>query len=80
MTNLPFNQILEKEIQEWQKFRRALRKEDQQVLVQLFEKARLHLEAGGNASRPWPFETILISMLLEQEKALGELRSKIEAL
>jgi hypothetical protein len=25
-----------------------------------------------------PFEIILISMLLEQEKALGELRSKIE--
>ena len=80
MTNLPFSQVLEQEIQEWKKFRRALRKEDQQVLDQLFEKARLHAEAGANASRPWPFETILISMLLEQEKALGELRSKIEIL
>jgi hypothetical protein len=77
-TDLTFNQILEQEIQEWNKFRRALRKEDQQVLDQLFEKARLHVEAGGSASRPWPFETILISILLEHEKALVELRSKIE--
>jgi hypothetical protein len=35
------------------------------------------VEAGEPASRPWTFETILISMLLEQEKALVELRSKI---
>ena len=77
-TDLPFNQILEQEIQEWKKFRRALRKEDQQFLDGLFEKARLHVEAGVLASRPWPFETILISILLEQEKALVELRSSIE--
>ena len=75
---LAFTQVLEKEIQEWEGFRRALRKEDQQFLDGLFEKARLHVEAGGNSSRPWPFETILISMLLEHEKALVELRSRIE--
>ncbi len=45
--DLPFNQILEQEIQEWQKFRRALRKEGQEVLDQFFEKARFHAEAGG---------------------------------
>jgi hypothetical protein len=36
--DLPFSQILEEEIQEWNKFRRALRKEDQQIFDQLFEK------------------------------------------
>jgi len=77
-TDLPFNQILEQEIQEWKKFRRALRKEDQQFLDALFEEARLHVEAGVSASRPWPFETILISILLEHEKALVELRSKLK--
>ena len=77
--DLPFTQVLEQEIQEWEKFRRALRKEDQQFLDGLFEKARLHVEAGGNSSRPWPFETILISMLLEHEKALVELRSKLKS-
>ena len=60
-TDLPFGQFLEQEIQGWQKFRRALRKEDQQFLDGLFEKARLHVEAGVNALRPWSFETILVS-------------------
>jgi hypothetical protein len=76
-SGLSFSQILEQEIQEWKKFRRALRKEDQQFLDRLFEKATLHVEAGVLASRPWPFETILISILLEHEKALAELRLKI---
>ena len=78
-TDLLFTQVLEQEIQEWERFRRALRKEDQQFLDELFEKARFHVEAGVNSSRPWPFETILISMLLEHEKALVELRSKLKA-
>ena len=77
-TVLPFSQVLQQEVQEWKKFRRALRKEDQQSLDQLFEKAALHAQAGVEASRPWPFETILISILLEHEKALVELRSKLK--
>jgi len=79
-TVLPFSRVLEQEVQEWRKFRRGLRKEDQQFLDRLFEEARLHVQAGVYASRPWPFETILISVLLEHEKALVELRSKIKIL
>jgi len=78
-TDLSFNQVLEKEIQEWKKFRRALRIEDQQFLDRLFEKAMLHVEAGGLVSRPWPFETILISILFEHEKALAEIKLKLKA-
>ena len=77
--DLPFSQVLEQEIQDWKKFRRALRKEDQEFLDRLFEKVMLHVEAGVLVSRPWPFETILISILLEHEKALAELKSKIKA-
>jgi hypothetical protein len=79
-TVLPFSRILEQEVQEWRKFRRGLRKEDQQFLDRLFEEARLHVQAGVYASRPWPFETILLSILLEHEKALVELKSKIRIL
>lgn len=79
-TVLPFSQILEQEIEQWRKFRRGLRKEDQQALDRLFERARLHVQAGVYASRPWPFETILISILLEHEKALVELREKLKGL
>jgi hypothetical protein len=79
-TVLPFSQVLEQEVQEWRKFRRGLRREDQQFLDRLFEEARLHVQAGVYASRPWPFETILISILVEHEKALVELRAKMRAL
>jgi len=79
-TVLPFSRVLEQEVQEWKKFRRGLRKEDQQFLDRLFEGARLHVQAGVYASRPWPFETILISILLEHEKALVELRAKLKAI
>ena len=79
-TVLPFSRVLEQEVQEWRKFRRGLRKEDQQSLDRLFEKARLHVQAGAYASRPWPFETILISMLIEHEKALVELRGKLRSM
>jgi hypothetical protein len=79
-TVLPFSRVLEQEVQEWKKFRRGLRKEDQQLLDHLFEEARLHVQAGVYASRPWPFETILVSILIEHEKALVELRSRLKTL
>jgi len=79
-TVLPFSRVLEQEVQDWKKFRRGLRKEDQQFLDRLFEKARLHVQAGVYASRPWPFETILISILIEHEKVLVEMREKLKAL
>jgi hypothetical protein len=79
-TVLPFSRVLEEEVQEWRKFRRGLRREDQQFLDRLFEEARLHVQAGVYASRPWPFETILVSILIEHEKALVELRSKLRAM
>jgi len=79
-TVLPFSKVLEEEFQEWRKFRRGLRKEDQLFLDRLFERARLHVQAGVYASRPWPFETILISILLEHEKAIVELKEKLRTL
>ena len=42
------------------------------------QKAKLHVEAGVSASRPWTFETILISMFLQHEKALFVLKSKVK--
>jgi hypothetical protein len=71
-TVLPYSQVWEAERQRWQKFRRALRREDQAHLDRLFESARLHLQAGVYASNPCPLESILLSMLLEHQKALGQ--------
>ena len=76
-TVLPYSQIIEREYADWKKFRRGLRREDQAVLDRLFDLARLHVQAGVYASRPWPLETILVSILIEQEKALQLLQREV---
>ena len=79
-TVIPYTQIVDQERSRWQKFRRALRKEDQAHFDQLFELARLHTQAGVYASQPWPMEAILMSMLLEHQKALAALAERVRRL
>jgi hypothetical protein len=79
-TVLPYSHVWEEERSRWLKFRRALRKEDQVHLDRLFELARLHLQAGVYASNPWPLESILLSMLLEHQKALSALERRLQGL
>ncbi|NWF56441.1 MAG: hypothetical protein HXY45_16770 [Syntrophaceae bacterium] len=78
-TVLPFSQVLEREYEEWKKFRRALRKEDQEAFDRLFDRAKLHVQAAAYTSHPWPMESILLSICLEHEKLIAELQEKLKA-
>jgi len=60
------------------RFRRALRRSDQLALDDLFTAARLHLAAAQYASYALPFETFLLSMLLEEHKEVMRLRELVE--
>ena len=77
-TVLPFSQVLEREYEEWKKFRRALRKEDQEAFDRLFDRAKLHVQAAAYTSHPWPLESILLSVCLEHEKLLMEILKKLK--
>ena len=77
-TVLPFSRVLEREYEEWKKFRRALRKEDQEAFDRLFDRAKLHVQAAAYASRPWPLESILLSICLEHEKLIMEILEKLK--
>jgi len=79
-TVAPFSRILEAEFESWSKFRRALRRHDQEQFDCLFELARLHLQAGVYAANPWPLESMLLSMLLEHQKALSALEEHLRML
>lgn len=79
-TVLPYSHVWEEERQRWQKFRRALRREDQAQFDRLFELARLHLQAGVYASNPWPLESMLLSMLLEHQKVISALEGRLRKL
>mgnify|MGYP006300684957 CR=1 FL=1 len=62
------------------RFRRALRKQDQQALDDLFAAARKHLAAASYASHALPFETFLLAMLLEEHKEVIRLRDEVDRL
>lgn len=62
------------------RFRRALRRRDQQALDDLFAAARKHLSAASYASHALPFETFLLAMLLEEHKEVRRLREQVAAL
>jgi hypothetical protein len=74
-----FTQLVRQEAERWNKFRRALRKEDQEALDELFAAARFHSAAGAYASGAIPFETMILSMLIEEHKTAKALREKVEA-
>ena len=56
------------------RFRRALRRDDQRALDDLFAAARQHLAAAAYAAHVLPLETFLLAMLLEEHKEIMRLR------
>jgi len=72
--------VLQQEIDSWSKFRRALRKEDQDAMDELFRAAHLQLAGSAYAARAIPFESVAMSMLLAQQRAIKELKEELEKL
>jgi hypothetical protein len=76
-TVMPFSFVLEEEHGRWKEFRKGLCKEDQKTFDRLFDRAKMHTSAGVYMSHPWPLETILLSIILEHEKMLGDILGKL---
>ena len=72
--------ILHSEEANLAKFRRALRREDQIVLDDLFVAAYRHRAAAAYAGHLLPFETFLLAMQIEDHKEVMKLRAEMEAL
>jgi hypothetical protein len=67
---------LESMAQQWNDFRRALRREDREAFDSLLNKARLHASASTYAISLDPAESAVLSMLLEHEKEILALKGK----
>ena len=76
----PFSQLIEAERRRWAPFKRALPKADQGLFDRLFDCAKLNVQAGVYLSRAWPFEVIVMAILLEQQKQLEALEQRLQAL
>ncbi|HZY31878.1 MAG TPA: hypothetical protein VFF86_09590 [Candidatus Methylomirabilis sp.] len=73
-------QAFHQEQESWRKFRRALTRDDRDAFDRLFEHARRHAAEASYVARPTPFEAVVMAVLLEQEKALAEIRSRLDKL
>jgi hypothetical protein len=69
---------LDHEIASLARFRRALRKEDQEVLDDLLARSQTHSPLASTTERLTPFEFLLLSMLLEQRKEIKRLQGQLE--
>jgi len=76
-TVAPFSRVLEAEFESWNKFRRAMRREDQEAMDALFAAAKYHVAAMVYASRLTPLEAILMGILVEHQKTITQLTKRI---
>jgi hypothetical protein len=65
---------------EFARFRRVLRRADQNALDDLFAAGHQHLAAVQYAAHALPFESLLLAMLLEEHKEVMRLRDRLDAL
>ncbi len=72
-----FTMVVQEEMETWSKFRRGLRKEDQEALDELFHAARTQLAASAYAARPIPFESIVMSMLIMQQRMIRRIQRRL---
>lgn len=71
---------LESEIGSWSRYRRALKKGDRRFFDDIMGQSRMHASASSNAVRTSPVEAMILSILIEQQKAISRLRVELEGL
>lgn len=69
-----YRQRLESIIREWNRFRRVLPKGDREIFDELMLKARKHADASSYDARLNPMESFFMSILVEIEKELRDLK------
>ncbi len=75
-----YRMALDRELQRWSGFARALRKEDRAAFDRMMDACRNYASAGSNATRPVVFEAMAMSILLHQQKTLNRLEKELDAI
>ena len=69
---------LESILNDWMDYRRALREKDRDTFDRLLNRARQHASAASYAAHLDPTDLAFLSVLLEMEKELEDLRARRE--
>lgn len=75
-----YRMILEREIEKWKGFVRALRADDGVAFEELMDTCRRYASAAGAATRPIILEAMFMSILLSHQKMLREIEAALEKL
>jgi hypothetical protein len=75
-----YRQALEAEIERWKGFRNGLRNKDAEAFDKMMNACRMFASAGSMATRPILLEAMFMSILLHQEKAIMEIKEKLDKL
>ena len=75
-----FTNIIDSELASWSKYRRGLPRDDQEVFDEIFRAAKRRLASNFYAMRTIPFESVIVSIVIEQGKELAVLRRRVERL
>ena len=78
-TNPTYRRWFERFQDEWQPFRRALRRAHQEDFDRLFDRASEHASAAGFQNPTDPTTAVIISIMLAQERELRALREQLES-
>ncbi|UCC58622.1 MAG: hypothetical protein JSW14_01505 [Candidatus Bathyarchaeum sp.] len=74
-----YRMALDRELQKWSSFARALRRDERIAFEQLIDICRNYASAGSNATRPILFEPMVMSILLHQQQMLNRLEKMLDA-
>ncbi len=74
-----FRMLLDSIIMELGDFRRALRRRDRQVFDRIMDMAQEHASASTVAAAVDPMDTIVLSILIEQQKQIDDLKEDSDA-
>jgi len=75
-----YRMILENEIKKWERFLKALRRDDKDAFEELMNACRNYASAAGAATRPIITEAMFMSILLAHQKTLKEIKAAVERL
>lgn len=71
MTLLPKEDILQREIESWNKFADTLRKEDRELFRKMLKECYQYHEAVNAKGQPFASESLLMALILAQYKLIG---------
>jgi hypothetical protein len=78
MSLFPEENILTREIESWKAFVDSLKsEEDKELFLEMLQKCQKYALAINAKGKPFPTESLIMALLLEQQKMINWLQKKI---